>query len=195
MSLDTRSKGIIYNTIEQESSTDYFKNVIRLGAFYGGADLYKATFHLMIKETSANVKTTMSIRVSNNNQIHEIYDIIKAGAFADKKMTLKRTLSTENSTRLYIYWLVIEDDEDLDSPVTAQLHTTVEYGEMDFDNSFTVAEDGLPSGLTYTNLVTIPKESGITRVIPADYIAQLAGLNVSLDGEGKTGGSYDLLIS
>ena len=158
---DTKTKALIYNTIEQKlENTDIADQYIKIVSFNKAEEShYNATIDLLM--TEGDKVTKASIKVSNNYV-----------EFFDCSSTYDIILNIAAETNKDTYYVKFVNKSHTRSSIT--LNTQVRKRIMALDTI------GIGSGINSNNdILTI--KAGYARALPDNYLTSVSGLTVSIE--------------
>ena len=160
---DTRTKALIYNTLEQKFADSTFtKNYIKIISFNKTEEpYYNATVDVLM--TEGDKVTKASIKISNNYV-----------EFFDCKSTYKIILSKKVETNKDTYSIRFADRNAANSSTTITTNTQVHKGIMALETIALISNTN-----NFNDVLTI--EPNYARALPNNYLTSVSGLTVKIE--------------
>lgn len=160
---DTRTKALIYNTLEQKFADSTFtNNYIKIISFDKTEEpYYNATVDVLM--TEGDKVTKASIKISNNYV-----------EFFDCKSTYKIILSKKIETNKVTYSIRFDNRNTANSSTTITTNTQVRKGIMALETIALISDTN-----NFNDILTI--EPNYARALPDNYLTSVSGLTVSIE--------------
>lgn len=160
---DTRTKALIYNTLEQKFADSTFtNNYIKIISFDKTKEpYYNATVDVLM--TEGDRVTKASIKISNNYV-----------EFFDCKSIYKIILSKKVETNKDTYSIRFDTRDAANSSTTITTNTQVHKGIMALETIALISDTN-----NFNDILTI--EPNYARALPDNYLTSVSGLTVSIE--------------
>lgn len=160
---DTRTKALIYNTLEQKFADSTFtNNYIKIISFDKTEEpYYNATVDVLM--TEGDRVTKASIKISNNYV-----------EFFDCKSTYKIILSKKVETNKDTYSIRFDTRNAANSSTKITTNTKVRKGIMALETIALISDTS-----NFNDILTI--EPNYARALPDNYLTSVSGLKVSIE--------------